>query len=225
MSDTGPLLIAICTLGKVRVEWALHIAHAVMPVGRQRNMMSVQGMTTNDARNYAFEVALEMGVPRLMFWDDDILPRNQNALMLLTQAMDIYDKVDVLSAVYPGRVKDVCEPIVVKEKGGGMWYGWRDGNIHPVYMAGTGFTMFRMEAFKDVSPPSYVEPTKGVELRKWFTPDNEMEISDDVHFAKLCEEYGLKWYVHGAVVCDQADLDGELYRISDEAEMPQLVEA
>jgi hypothetical protein len=199
----------ICTLGAVRIEWA--VTHAVhnTPMACMRGTLVVEERSTVDARNYAVDEVRRQTDDKgyLMFWDDDILPRERGAISRMFAAMQQHPEIDILGGVYPTR-RDVPEPIVVAERGGSATWDWEDGKLHHVFMVGTGFMMVRMSSFKDFPTP-------------WF--DDQHGMSDDFWFADQCRDRGMSIYVDGSVICDQIDLDGKRYII--EAGKPELAHA
>lgn len=202
----GGILVAVCSLGQVRVEWAASYAGAVCPFGVMRHTVVIKGMTTVDARNQAVANARKHELDFLMFWDDDMMPKERSGLELLYAAMLHHPKIDVISGVYPVR-RAVPDPVCMESSGSGPYWGWTDGKIHPVFMTGTGFTLIRMSSLKDVPLP-------------WFRDDGDL--SDDFFFAYLCREYGLHQYVHGGVIVDQVRLDGTVFDMQDA--IPDIVE-
>jgi hypothetical protein len=166
-------------------------------------------MTTVDARNVAMALARERESEYLVFYDDDMLPRDTDAVVRLVSTMERYRDIDVLGGVYPRR-RSVPDPLVFKEEDGGVWWGWEDGQVHEVYMTGTGFMCLRMERFGF--------PTEVYELRDSMIPrffDRTADRTDDFYFADLCKQNGRKQFVHGGVICDQMNLDGTRYSIED----------
>lgn len=203
------LFIAVCTLGTVRIEHELAMAGALMPFGRERRLAVIMGIPTIDARNLACRMAVEAGAEYLMFWDDDVVPRDKTAVQHMIGVMEHLPTIDVLGGVYPRRGA-VPQPIVVREPGAGTWWGWEEGGIHPVYMTGTGFTVIRLASLGRIDAPEYELQNKE-RVRRYF--DAAHGYSDDFYFADLCADAGLKWCVAGAVVCDQYDLDGTCYTV------------
>lgn len=207
------LFIATPSLGLARTQWGLALGGHTWPVGRNRSHMGIANMTTCGARNLAIYMAIrnEGQYDYLMFWDDDVIPRTLTACINLVAVLDQREEVDIIGAVYPRR-KEPPEPIVVKDEGHGTWWGWKDGNIHEVYLTGTGFTVFRTSALRKLVVPKTMS-VGGEELGVYF--DTQEGFTDDFWFARICKEQGLSWWVHGGVVCDQVSLDGKRWQVSD----------
>ena len=215
------LFIATPTLGQARTEWGIRLSGHTWPVGMNRSHFAILGMVTCAARNFAVYLARKDKAQYLLFWDDDVLPRSVQATNDLVNAMAHNPEIDILGAVYPKRGM-TADPIVVKEEGCGIWWGWQDGQIHQVHMSGTGFLLMRMSSLEKLVVPT--EPqVNGEEIGVYFdTPEG---YSDDFWFARLCAEQGLKWFVHGGVLCDQADLDGRLWKFEEALPEAQIVPA
>ena len=207
---SGNILIACCTRGTLRVEHEVAVLYQVFPLARQVNYQVFSGMASaEDARNWAYKEALDEQPEYLMFWDDDILPRSRSAIPQMASIMAQNSSIAVLGGVYPMQRTADPEPIVVKERGGGVWWGWEDGKVHDVYMTGTGFTMLRMSALATLDVGKYGEPP----LPHLFERDGRG--TDDESFAALCSKHDLRWCVAGNVTCDQISLEGHVYRIED----------
>ena len=218
------VIVAICTIGKIRIEHELAMLAQNWPLGHGRGFSAPRGYGIQDARNIAVKDAETQGADAIMFYDDDMIPTSPNALMKLITAMDQNPEMDVIAGVYPRRT-DVPEPVVEKESGQGAFWGWEDGEIHQVWMVGTGFTLYRMSAFDKLDVPTDkiqpVEYEEAVECRRIFEIDTG---TDDFHFAMAAQKVGIKQYVHGGVICHQIGLDGETWKVSDaRVRVPQAV--
>ena len=205
---SGNILIACCTLGRIRVEHEMAVLYQAFPLGRTAQYRVFMGVTTEEARNWACREALEEKAEYLLFWDDDMLPQTTSAVTALATALTQNPEIDVIGAVYPMRRKDAPEPIVIKAPGEGVWWGWEKGGLHQVHMTGTGFTMIRVASLERLPKPYFSR--KEVQNGR-----HAGRMADDETFAALCQEHGLSWYVHGDVLCHQIDLDGYLYRVED----------
>lgn len=217
----GNIVIACCTLGRIRVEHEMAVLHHAFPLGRTAQFRIFMGLTTVDGRNWAVKEAIDLDAEYLLYWDDDMIPRSPSAVDAVVTPMAQNPDIDIVGAVYPMRRKGAPEPIVIKEKGCGVWWGWQDGGLHPVYMTGTGFTAIRVASLKQLDVETYSSDDGKLTLPRVFgrkqisDGENVGRMADDEYLAELCAQAGLSWYVAGNVICDQIDLDGRVYRVED----------
>ena len=81
MTKRRPVTIAICSHdNQVHIEWAMGLKGMQHPMGRNITTMVIGGQSINDARNLAFEKAIEEGSEFLFMYDYDIVPRRQDHL-------------------------------------------------------------------------------------------------------------------------------------------------
>lgn len=218
-----PILLATPTLGQVRIEHEIAYSQCVLPMGKLLVRMAWIGMPIEDARNAAVLEAEEHGYEYLMFYDDDIVPENNDAIRLLHATMLQNPHIDILGGVYPRR-GTYPEPIVFSGENEGVTWCWKDGGVHQVYATGTGLTMFRVESLQKVKCESY-RMGNGRSAKKYFElgPD----VTDEFTFAKKSTPADLTWYVHGSVIADQINLDGRRFSVRDaviDAPLPKKVE-
>lgn len=211
---SGDIFIAVCTLGNVRAEWAVGLSTMNCSMGRSQQLSLIKDLPTDDARNFAVALASALECEYLMFWDDDMIPRLTDAPKRLITAMDQNPEIDVISGVYPIR-RAVPEPCVVEKQGHGSYWGWRDGQVHPVYMGGTGYMLIRMSRLNETVPEPYT--CRSTVLGQYFKTERDDVgiITDDFWFAAYCEHWKLRQYVHGGVICDQIQKDGEMVRLDE----------
>ena len=219
-----PVTVVICSNdNQVRIEWAMGFKGMQHPMGRNITTMVIGGQSINDARNLAFEKAIEEGSEFLFMYDYDIVPRRQDVLSDMLSVMDLNKSISVLGGVYPLRDRAHPEPIVIAEEGGGVSWDWQDGQLHDVYMTGTGFTCFRLDDFVAIRDelPEYSYEGAAHDGRKGPTwlycglTSSGVLITDDGYLANVCKKHDLRWVVHGGVICDQIDIDGHLYKVED----------
>lgn len=210
--------IVTATLGTVRIEHETGMLNHIYPIGRRFDRIIITGQSILDARNLAMYMAEKEGFSFLFFWDDDVIPQSPSAFGLIMAAFDARPEADVVGGVYPRRGL-LTDPIVIKEPGAGVWWGWKEGipyTIHKVYMTGTGFMGVRMSSMRKLDLPTYIvgDQGKNIEVRRYFD-NTERARTDDFFFADLCMDNNLNWYVAGGAICDQIDLDGTLYRVQN----------
>ena len=210
--------IATLTLGKVRIEHETGMLNHIYPIGRRFERIIITGQSILDGRNLAMYMAEQEKLSFLFFWDDDIIPQLPSAFGLIMAGFDALPQADVIGGVYPRRGL-LTDPIVIKEPGAGVWWGWKDGapySVHKVYMTGTGFMGVRMSSMKKLKLDTYTigDQGKNIEARRYFD-NTERARTDDFYFADLCMENNLNWYVAGGAICDQIELDGSYFRVQD----------
>lgn len=219
---SGDIYIAVCTLGNVRAEWAVGLASMHQTTGRTRHLALIKHMGIADARNFAVNIANSIEAEYLLFWDDDVVPKLTDASSRLFSALDQHPEIDVIGGVYPMR-RFLPEPVCVKDKGGGVYWGWQDGEIHQVYMVGTGFMAIRLASLRDkTTPEPYTVPgAPDYPMGRYFNIEDDGGggvTTDDFWFAGFCDHWRLKQYVHGGVVCHQIDRETGEYSRIEEAE-------
>lgn len=222
------LCLAVCTLGAIRIEHELTMVHQVYPMSMRRTYLQITGLSTVDARNMAVQNAKDMGAEILLFYDDDIIPRDPYCVSHILQPLMQNDEIDIVGGVYP-RKSEMPEPLVSLAEGKGAWWGWEDGGLHKVFMTGTGFAAYRMSSLDKLDVREYeITVTengkkRGIPAREVFEGD---ETSDDVHLAIRCRDKGLNWYVAGNAVADQISLDGRVFRVEDaKIKFPEIINA
>ena len=85
----GAIMVAVCTLGKVRASWALAFKGAVAPSGRTQHLPLVAGFPTAHARNVACPLAETPGYEILLLRHVDVVPRDTQALLPLLRGLPI----------------------------------------------------------------------------------------------------------------------------------------
>lgn len=193
--------VAICTLGTIRFEHEGWLLQQTGPFGFQRHLAYVC-MPDSDlqtVRCKAYEMAKEYGSEFLVLYDDDIIPLTTGAIAGLIGGLDQNDDIDIIGGVYPIR-RDPPDPIVIKNRGEGAWWGWQDGKLHRVYMTGTGLTAYRMSSLANIPTPTF---------------EFSDEETDDSILAQKVKALGMKWYVDGSVTADQLELNGKRWQFKD----------
>jgi hypothetical protein len=133
-------------------------------------------------------------------------------------------EVTAISGVYPMKAP-LPSPVVFKERFSGPWMGWRDGGIHEVYAAGTGFTAINLRQLVQgvTLPEQYQIKDVDLPVYRFVVCNNDM--TDDFALAEWMLTNDKKWYVHGDVICDQIDLrTGKVFRV-EEYEKATIIEA
>jgi glycosyltransferase involved in cell wall biosynthesis len=183
-----------------------------MPLGQASLVIVPVGFGIQQARNLAWYRAGIEGWEYFMFWDDD-MEAPPGAVETMLETMEQNPEIDILGGVYPAR-QTIPAPIVLREKGGNPWWGWEDGGIHRVWMTGTGFTMYRMDRLNQLEAPSHPYDWQGerLDIPQVFRLDKG---TDDYALAVDAEAAGLRWYVHGGIVCNQIEGNGKRFEVRD----------
>ncbi len=202
------------TLGMMRVEVAMAMQKAVFPMSIVRTIGTIKGRTTSEARNLAMKTVYADKIEFLMFWDDDIIPHDVAAPAKLMNVMLNNPQVSAVGAVYPRKIATTREPIVFKDRGETAWWGWRDGRVHEVYMSGTGFMILRVNdiAKMEVEAVDIGGDEKIPDLFR-TTEEDDLRQTDDFYFAELCYRNKKRIFVHGGVLCEQIEKNGQVFQV------------
>lgn len=185
-------------------QWGLSLACQSYPLGTAVNLRMLEGKKWDAAREQIVEEALERNAAYVWFIDDDVIgPTNGiRELMYAMQNESLADpNVAVVAGVYCTKT-DPPEPIIFKEKGKGVHWDWKAGQIFPVWAAGTGYMLIKTEVFRHLSKPWF----KVIDNYDRTSGKIEMA-SDDIYFCrKLAEETNYKIVAHGGVLCIHYDV-------------------
>ncbi len=212
-----------CSLGLTRIEWGLIYRQQNTPTGHEFTIGPILNQTVEDARNLALSMALRDGVDILFFYDDDMLPRGRAGIPTLVDTLNANPDAAVISGVYPMR-GDLPVPLVFKDRLEGSWPGWKDGRVHEIYCAGTGFTAFNMrELVENVElPETYSVPGIQAPVHRFIV--NNKNVTDDFALAECLRDNKKKWLVHGGVLCDQINKDGKVFSVEQYDYLTQVVQ-
>lgn len=202
------IVISVCTRGQVTIEWAVAYKLQTFPMNMPVRLFTTKGYNVSDSRALCIDFAKEHDAKYLIFYDDDVLPHDNMAILKLFYGILKNTDIDILSGVYPARMEG-NPPVIFKEPNAGVDFTtWKNGGTYQVWMAGTGLCIMRMESILKLDVPKRMVGDK--EIGDYF---GSLERTDDVHLAEFCREQGLKWYVRGDVRADQIDLDGKVYEL------------
>lgn len=178
---------------------AMAVAHHTIPVNTQRRQLFMVGMDTADTYNYATSIARDMTCDMILFWNTDRLPLQQNAVMMLIQAMQKNEQIDIISASMDEAPRE---------------------HIRRVEWGDTGLMLVKAAALERISAPvgevdlkplqrvggdtgiTTVSTAKPASVPIFFTTDSS-------YFAMLCKDSGVQWYEHGAVTCTDSTQETE----------------
>lgn len=219
------ILCMTCSLGVNRFEWGLILRGQKVPLGQPITFGGMRGLSTCDARNVSVQNFLDRDFDYLMFYDDDMIPHTPDAITKLVSAMNKFDNIAVLSGIYPMK-GDPPSPIAIKERSGGVYWGWEDGQLHKVFVAGTGLMVMRREIVEVLAEKDekYEVHHEGEDMEVPRIFDFKDHNTDDFVLADKLEENGMEWYVHGGVTADQIAMDGNIFRFVDAKDKTEIVD-
>jgi hypothetical protein len=170
---------------------AMAVAHHTFPVNTYRRQLFMVGMNMSDTYNYSISIGRDITCDMILFWNTERLPLQQNAVMMLIQAMQQNDQIDIISASSEEEPRE---------------------HIRRVEWANPELMLVKASVFERLSAPlgqidlkplqavggdlgiTTVSTAQPVTVPLFFTED----IAD---FAMLCKDAGVAWYEHGAVTC------------------------
>lgn len=194
------------------------------PLNVTMSYMVESGRLSAEARQVMTNQALKMEESKyILYWDDDVIPPAMG-LYTLHNFMERNPTAGAVSGVYVTR-EDPCEPLIYKEHGTGAWWDFPMGETakpQPIFGAGAGFLLARLEAIKDVTAKLGEVPIWADErtLAQDTTDNVERNImwGHDIRFCKLLNEHDWPVYVDGRVICDHVDIStGTVYKMPPDA--------
>ncbi|KKN54909.1 hypothetical protein LCGC14_0588020 [marine sediment metagenome] len=205
-----------CSLGTTRIEWGMCYRWQSLPLAHHYESVPTIGLSIADARNFALTEAIRDELDILFFYDDDVMPRGSNGVQMLIESLIKNPGVTAISGVYPMK-SALPAPVVFKEPGGGYWDGWKDGKLHKIFAAATGFMAISIPTLlTDAEMPEQYElegKELGHQLYRFVTCHSEQ--TDEFVLGTWFEANEKTWLVHGGVVCNQVDRDGRVYQVED----------
>lgn len=200
----------------------LMLAHMnmIQPLNCSTTYMVESGRLSAEARQIMTKQAMRMGAKYILYWDDDTLPPPLG-LYTLHNWMERHPEAGAISGVYTTR-EETNEPLIYTAHGAGAAWEIPIGpgaEPVPIFGAGAGFLLARVEAIESVIESMKVE-NGGEEIPIWA---DERTISlggavegdvverpsmwgHDVRFCKLLNEHDWPVYVHGEVLCGHHDI-------------------
>lgn len=157
--EQEPALRRLRHAGLVPAEIAASYLGMVPPLLCSIQIMFRKSLPSAIAREQMTYLAMKQaGVKYIFYWDDDvILP--PKALYDLHYAMELNPDVAILSGVYCTR-EQCAEPLIYKNHGEGSYWNFtaRAGVIEPIFAAGAGCMIARIEALREVQAALGDEP-------------------------------------------------------------------
>lgn len=136
--------------GLVPIEWLLNAWQIVPPLLCSMQVMVRKSVLSAQARNEMTYEAIKTGAKYIFYWDDDtVIP--PKAIYDLHNMMERNPDTGILTGVYTTR-EECPEPLVYKNHGEGSYWNFtcEPGVLEPVFAAGAGCMMARVEALIEV---------------------------------------------------------------------------
>jgi len=208
----------------VPVQWALAHMNLVTPLNTTMSYLVEWGRLSAEARQIMTQQAIRMGAKYILYWDDDTLPPPMG-LYTLHNWMERHPEAGAISGVYTTR-EEPNEPLVYTAHGEGAAWDFPMGEGAepvPIFGAGAGFLLARVEAIVDVQSklPEGTPIWADERTLPGHDPDNnrrKVMWGHDVRFCKLLNEHDWPVYVHGQVMCTHLDIESQkMYAVPDDA--------
>jgi hypothetical protein len=137
--------------GLAPIEWLMNAWQIVPPLLVSMVILSRKSILSAQARQEMTEEAIRMGCKYIFYWDDDTLIPPK-AIYDMHNMMERHPEAAVITGVYTTREK--CqEPLVYKHQGQGAYWEFptTTGVLDPIFAAGAGCMMARVEALQEVN--------------------------------------------------------------------------
>ena len=155
------------------------------------------------SRNELVESALKLNTKYILFWDTDVIPYSNNAILDLIEKANKFN-LSILSANYPskraiGLVNNKYAPScwLYIEKEHKFLNGINDlTGIKEVDAVGLGFCLIRTDIFKDLSKPyfKYITKYDNIEVKMGDYTFKGQDFSEDFYFCVNAKNHGYKVY-------------------------------
>jgi len=137
--------------GLIPIEWWMSAQQIVPPLLSSMSIMVRKSVLSAQARDEMTKEAIRLGCKYIFYWDDDtIIP--PKAIYDLHNMMERNPDAGIISGVYFTR-ENCPEPLIYKRHGQGAYWGFDPftyGNLDPIFGAGAGCMMARVDALKEV---------------------------------------------------------------------------
>ena len=214
------------------VQFLLSHMNLITPLNTTMSYLVEYGRLSAEARQVMTKQAIRMNAKYILYWDIDTLPP-QLGLYTLHNFMERNPHVGAVSGVYTTR-ETPNEPLLYTAHGEGAAWDFPMGpsaEPQPIFGAGAGFLLARVDAIKDVIAKE-AEANGGEEVPIWADSrtldtgemSNKRRITwgHDVRFCYLLNKNGWPVYGDGRVLCDHVDMrTNTIYSVPSDA--PGLV--
>jgi hypothetical protein len=197
------------------VHFLMSHMNLITPLNTTMTYLVEWGRLSAEARQIMTKQAIRLNAKYILYWDIDTLPP-QLGLYTLHNFMERNPDVGAISGIYTTR-ENPNEPLLYTAHGEGAAWDFPMGpqaEPQPIFGAGAGFLLARVDAIKDVMAKE-AEANGGVEVPMWAderTMDsgegNARKITwgHDVRFCYLLNKNGWPVYGDGRVLCDHVDI-------------------
>jgi hypothetical protein len=184
-----------CPTRTMTRETGLAFANLTAPMFGNYFPISPDALEVGEARNRCVEIALEAGVPYIMFVDYDVTPPPNAVIKLLSL------KTDIAAGVY--HLKQVPSyPLIFVEGWPGAFEDYETGDLIKADGVGMGCTLINMEVFKNIDPPwfktvpGYSEKSPNILLP---------HLTEDIYFCRKARDAGYDIIVDTSVQAGHVD--------------------
>lgn len=199
----------------VPIQWALSHMNLVTPLNTTLSYLTEWGRLSAEARQIMTQQAIRMNAKYILYWDDDTLPPPMG-LYTLHNWMERHPEAGAISGVYTTRVEP-NEPLIYTQHGEGAAWDFPMGpgaTPVPIFGAGAGFLLVRVEAIKDVQSqlpegtPIWADERTlpGGDGDDAGGANRKIMWGHDIRFCQLLNKHNWPVYVHGAVLCNHHDI-------------------
>ena len=214
----------------VPFHWVIANMQMVPPLNCVMSYLVESGRMSAEARQIMTKKAIRMNPKYILYWDDDTLPEPMG-LYRLHAWMEMHPEAGAISGIYTTRT-DPPVPLIFEKHGQGAAWDIPMGpgtGATPIFGAGAGFLLARIEAIVDVIARMTAE-NNGVEVPIWqdmqvITTNDACEADKftaiwghDVRFCRLLNEHDWPVYAHGDVICKHYDIEeNKMYTVPKDA--------
>lgn len=194
--DHKRVLCAILCTDSTTMAWSLGFRNLQIP----GQVIALQGMPFDMARNQACVTCLQNGFDYLFFLDSDVVPPSDAVPRLLRHNLPI------VSGVYYRRSPPLGLPVMMKKDSNGN-FGWVTGfkvpDLLEVDVVGAGCLLIHRSVLERLPPqrPGYHWFDWRVNLKGLGIFPDTACLSEDYCFNLHCAQYGIKTYVDTSVLC------------------------
>jgi len=208
----------------VPIQFLLCHMNLIAPLNTTMTYLAEYGRLSAEARQIMTKQAIRMGAKYILYWDIDTLPP-QLGLYKMHNYMEQNPHVGAISGVYTTR-ETPNEPLIYTAHGEGAAWDFPMGDSAeptPIFGAGAGFLLARVDAIKDVIAKEQAE-NGGDEVPIWadertFAEDENggrkrVMWGHDVRFCYLLNKHNHPVYVDGRVLCGHVDIgSNEIFEV------------